>query len=160
MSSASRPVFLDARDREGARGDADQRELRDQVLGRRRPVRLVLVVHLVAVRLLRRVEDHRHVRRPVGLVEAVGELPQHRRIAIDRARRLAVPVRQRRQPVIGAEDVARPVDEIEVRAGLGASKRQAWMERFSRVAERGKPPREQQYGDALILIKVEAASTP
>ena len=71
------------------------------------------------MRLLRRVEDHRHVGRPVGLVEAVGELPQHRRIAIDRARRLAVPVGQRRQPVIGAEDVARPVDEIEVRLGLG-----------------------------------------
>ena len=52
------------------------------------------------------VEDHRHVGRPVGLVEPVGELPQHRGIAIDRARRHAVAVGQRRQPVIGAENVA------------------------------------------------------
>ena len=108
------PRFLDAGNGEGAGGDADQRELRDQVFGRRWPVRLVLVVHLVAEGLLRRVEDHRHVGRPVGLVEPVGELPQHRRIAIDRARRRPVAVGQRRQPVIGAEDVARPIDEVEV----------------------------------------------
>jgi hypothetical protein len=38
-------------------------------------------------------------------------------IAIDRADVHAVPVGQRRQPVIGAKDVARPVDEVEV--GLG-----------------------------------------
>src|SRR6478672_3341476 len=50
---------------------------------------------------------------------SVGELPQHRGVAINRPGRLAVPVRQRRQPVIGAEDVARPVDEIEVRLGGG-----------------------------------------
>ena len=72
--------------------------------------------------VLRRVEDHRHVGRPAILagpaVEVARQLPQHRRIAIDRARRLAVAVGQRRQPVIGAEDVARPVDEIEV--GLGS----------------------------------------
>ena len=119
------PRFLDAGDRESARGDADQRELRDQIFGRRRPVRLVLGVHLVAVGMFRRIEDHRHVGRSVGLGQAVGELPQHRRIAIDRARRRAVPVGERRQPVIGAEDVARPVDEVEVGRGgaAGASPR-------------------------------------
>ena len=42
------PRFLDARQRESAGRVADQRELRHQVLGRRRAVGLVLVVHLVA----------------------------------------------------------------------------------------------------------------
>ncbi len=87
----------------------------DQIVGRRRTVRLILVVHLVAVGMLRRVEDHRHVRRPIRAAQVAGELPQHGRIAIDRARRLAVPVGERRQPVIGAEDVAGAVDQIEVR---------------------------------------------
>ncbi len=113
------PRFLDARDRKSARRGANEGKLGDQVLGRRRAVRLVLVVHRIAEGLLRLVEDHRHVRRPVGLVEAVGELPQHRRIAIDRACRLAVAVGQRRQPVIGAKDVARSVNEIEVRLDGG-----------------------------------------
>ena len=106
--------LLDAGDREGLGSGADQRELRDQILGRRRTVRLVLVVHLVAMSVLRRVEDHRHVGRPVRPAEVAGELPQHGRIAIHRARRSSVTVRQRRQPVIGAEDVARPVNEIEM----------------------------------------------
>ena len=54
---------------------------------------------------------------PSALLRLVGELPQHRRIAIDRADGVTVPVGQRRQPVIGAEDVARAVDQIEMRAG-------------------------------------------
>ena len=64
--------------------------------------------------MLRRIEDDRHVGRSLGLLQPVGELPQHRRVAVDRADVHAVPVRQRRKPVIGAENVARPVDEIEV----------------------------------------------
>ena len=48
------PVLLDAGDGEGAGGVADQRELRHQLGRRRRPVRLVLVVHLVAERALAR----------------------------------------------------------------------------------------------------------
>ena len=87
--------------------------------GARRAVRLVLVVHCVAEGVLRLVEDDRHVGRPVGLVEPVGELPQHGRVAIDRADIQAVPVGQRRQPVIGAKDVARPVDEVEMGLGVG-----------------------------------------
>ena len=47
-----------------------KRELRDQILGRRRPVGLVLVVQLVAEGVFRRVEDDRHVGRPVRLVQA------------------------------------------------------------------------------------------
>ena len=42
------PLLLDARHREGARRVADHRELRHEILGRRRAVRLVLVVHVVA----------------------------------------------------------------------------------------------------------------
>ena len=106
--------FLDTRDRKGARRGADQRELRDKVLGRRRPVRLVAVVHLVAERLLRRIEDDRHVGRPVGLVETVRELPQHRRVAVDSARWLAMAVGQGRQAMVGTEYVARPVDQVEM----------------------------------------------
>ena len=52
--------------------------------------------------------------RPVRLVEALGELPEHGRIAIDRADIEPVLVGQRRQPVISAEDVGRTVDEIEM----------------------------------------------
>ena len=114
MSSASSPASSMQGIEKARVAIADQRELRDQVLGRRRAVRLVLVVHLVAERMLRLVEDDRHVGRPVGLVQPVGQLPQHGRIAIDRADGSAVAVGQRRQPVIGAENVARPVDEIEV----------------------------------------------
>ena len=95
---------------------------------------LYSVVHVVAEGRRRRVEDDGEVGRPVGLVELVGELPQHRRIAIDRAGRLAVAVGQRRQAMIGAEDVARAVDEIEMglgvgmkRAGLAASWRRGYQ---------------------------------
>ena len=111
------PLLLDAGDRKRPGRDADQRHLRDKVFWRRRAVRLVLVVHLVAERGGALVEDHRHVGRTVGLAEAFGELPQHRGIAIDRADIHSVAIGQRRQPMIGAEDVARSVDEIEV--GLG-----------------------------------------
>ena len=67
----------------------------------------------------RRVEDDGEMGRPVLLVEAVGELPEHRRIAVDRADVEAVLVGQRRQPVEGAEDVGRAVDEIEMRGRHG-----------------------------------------
>ena len=60
-------VLLDAGDVEGLHGVADQRELRDQLLRRRRPVRLVVLVDLVAERLLAGVEDDGQVRRPARL---------------------------------------------------------------------------------------------
>ena len=85
----------------------------------------------VAVRMLRRIEDHRHVGRAISPIEVTGQLPQHGRVAVDSSGRLAVAVRQRGQAVIGAEDVARSVDEIEVglgvrheRGGLAGSRRE------------------------------------
>jgi len=60
------------------------------------------------------IEDYRKVRRPVGVVQILRELPQHRRITIDRPDRHAIRVRQRRQAVIGAEDVAGAIDQIEM----------------------------------------------
>src|SRR3546814_7443354 len=68
-----------------AGGVADHRELGDEILGRRRALRLVEIVHLVAEGVARLVEDHRHVGGAVGLVEFVDQLPQHRGVAVDRS---------------------------------------------------------------------------
>ena len=106
--------FLDQRQRERAGCVPDHRELRLQILRRFRPIRLILVVKIVAETGPGLVQHHRHMGRSVGLVELVGQLPQHRRIAIDRANRLATHVGQRRQTVIGAENIGRAVNEIEM----------------------------------------------
>lgn len=97
-------------------------------------MRLVLGVHDVAMRLFRRIEDDGHVGRSIGPSETVGKLPQHRRITVNGARRRAVAVRERRQSVISAEDIARAIDQIEVRASgrVGFEHEGKW---FSRVAE-------------------------
>ena len=116
------PGFLDARQRKGARRIADHRELRDEILGRGGALRLILIVHLVAEGVLGGVEDHREMGRAVGLVQLLGELPQHRRIAIDRPGRLAVLVGELGQDVIGAEDIARAIDEVEMRHGRGIAR--------------------------------------
>ena len=114
-----KPVFLDAGQGKSAGGVADHGELRNQILGRGRAVRLILVVHIVAERVRPLVQDHGHMRWPLGFAQLLGQLPQHRRIAIDRAHRLAMAVGQRRKLVIGAEDIARAVDEVEVILGHG-----------------------------------------
>ena len=62
---------------EGAHGVADQRELRDQIVRRRRPVRLVVGIELVAEGDLRLVEDDRQMRRPVVRRHVAQQLPQH-----------------------------------------------------------------------------------
>ena len=106
--------FLDHRQAERAGGVANQRELRDEVLGRIGPVGLVLVVNLVAEALARLVEHHREVRWPLRLVEILGQLPQHGGVAIDCAHRGALRIGQRGQAMIRAKDVRGTVDEIEV----------------------------------------------
>jgi hypothetical protein len=50
-------------------------------------------------------------------VEIIGQLPQHRGVAIDRADRHALRVGERGQAVIGAEDVGRAIDQVEVLPG-------------------------------------------
>ena len=89
-------VLLDAGQAESAGGIADQRKLGLEVLGRRRTVGLVVLVQAVAERGAGLVEDHREMSRPVRLVEIVGELPQHRGVAIDRADGRSLRVGQRR----------------------------------------------------------------
>ena len=110
-------VLLDAGDVERLHRVADQRELRDELLGRRRPVRLVVLVDLVAEGLLRGVEDDGEMGRRLGGLRLAQQLPQHGAEAVHGADRQAVGgARQRRQRVEGAEDVARAVDEIDVAA--------------------------------------------
>ena len=77
---------LDGRQVEGAGGLAHQRELRDQLLRRLAPVRLVGLVYLVAEGEPRRVEDHRGMIR-VGLPQ---DLPEHVGEAEHRVDRRAV----------------------------------------------------------------------
>ena len=99
---------------------ADQRKLRDQVVRRRRPVRLVVGIELVAERDLGFVEDDRQMRRPVILGHVAEQLPQHVAEAehgIDlQPVGLAV---QGRQRVIGAENVGGTVDQEDMVALAG-----------------------------------------
>ena len=106
--------FLDQRQRKSARGVTDHRKLRPQILRCFRPVGLVLVIEIVAETGSRLVQHHRHMRRSVGLVEFVGQLPQHRRVTIDGTDRLTANVGQRRQSVIGPENIGRAVNKIEM----------------------------------------------
>ena len=94
---------------------ADQRELRDQIVRRRRPVRLVVGIELVAERDLGLVEDDRQMRRPVVLGHVAQQLPQHVAEAehgID-LQPVGFAV-QRRQRVIGAENVGGTVDQKDM----------------------------------------------
>ena len=121
--------LLQAGDVEGAHRLADQRELRDQIARDVRPLRLVFGIEIGAEGLFRLVEHHREVRRPLLRLHVVEQLPQHVAEAehgVDlQAVRLAG---ERRQRVVGAEDVARAVDQEDVvalfegtddRGGLG-----------------------------------------
>ena len=111
-----------------------------QIVRRVRPVRLVVGIDLGAERLLRLVEHHRQMGRLLLRLHVAQELPQHVAEAehgVDlQAVRLAG---ERRQRVIGAENVAGAVDQKDVvaflaagrdagtrRAGAEAS-RQAWL---------------------------------
>ena len=109
--------LLDAGDVEGLHRIADQRELRHQLFRRRRSVCLVVGVDVVAEALLRRVENHRQMRRPVRQLGVAEQLPQHGAEAVHGPYRQTVRwSRERRQRVKSPEDVAGPVDEIDVAA--------------------------------------------
>ena len=112
-------VLLQARKIEGLHGFAHIFELRPQIVGRIGPVRLVVGIHFGAEGLLRLVEHHRQMGRPLLGLHIAQELPQHvaeaeHRIELEPVG-LAV---DRRQRVIGAENVAGTVDQKDVIAFL------------------------------------------
>ncbi len=122
-----------AGDVEGLGGAAGQRELRDQVFGRRGAVGLVFVIEVVAEGAARIVEDHRHMGRRIAARVILDIALEHIDEARHRADRQAVRLaRERRQRVIGAEDKGRAVDQVQV-ATLAKTHR-----RLSRPA--GAPP--------------------
>ena len=69
--------LLQAGQIEGAHRFADERKLRAQVVGRVRPMRLVLGIHVVAERLLRLVEHDREMGRLLLRLHVAQQLPQH-----------------------------------------------------------------------------------
>ena len=108
-------ALLEAGQVEGAHGLADQRELRDQIVRRRRPVRLVIGIELVAEGDFRLVEHDRQMGRAVVRRHVAQQLPQHVAEAehgIDlQSVGFAI---QRRQRVVGAEDIGRAVDQEDM----------------------------------------------
>ena len=111
-------ILLDAGDVEGARRLADQAELRPQIGRRLGPLRLVLVVYVIAEGFPRFVEDHAKMRR-LCRFHLAHQLPQHGAEALHGLDGQAVALAaERRQGVIGAENIARSVNEIEMIAGL------------------------------------------
>jgi len=103
-------LALDAGQVHGPHGVADERELRHQVLGRRRAVGLVLRVDVAAEGLAGGVEDDRDV----AGVSLVQQLQQHGGEALHGVDRRAVGPRQRRQGMVGAEDEPGAVDQKEM----------------------------------------------
>ncbi len=100
---------------EGVDRLADQPELRPQIVGRLRAVRLVVGIHFGAEGLLGEVEHHRKVRRLVLRLHVAQKLPQHVAEAEHGVELQAVGLAvDRRQRVIGAEDVAGAVDQKDV----------------------------------------------
>ena len=111
------PIELDARHVEGLHGVTNERELRDELFRRRRPLRLVFRIDVVAEGVPSSIENNGDVRRRFRDLALAQKLPQHLAEAVHGADRQ--PVRrpgQRRQRVEGAEDVARPINEIDVAA--------------------------------------------
>ena len=102
-----KPFHLDSRQAERLYRFADQRELRDQIFRRRRAVRLVVGVDVAAKRLARGIEYDTEIFR----LRIVDEFEQHRGKAVDRIDRRAIGPGHRRQSVIGAENIARAVDQ-------------------------------------------------
>ena len=112
-------ALLEAGQIEGAHRLADQRKLRDQIVRRRRPVRLVVGIELVAERDFGLVEDDGQMGRPVVRRHVAQQLPQHVAEAEHGVDLQAVGFAvQRRQRVIGAENIAGTVDQKDVVALL------------------------------------------
>ena len=114
--------LLDAGDVEGAHGVAHERKLGQEIVRRLGPVGLVAVEQVAPERLGRIVEDHREMGWGRKLACLPEQLPQHGREAVHRADGKPVRgARQRRQRVVGAENVARAVDQIDVVAARDLS---------------------------------------
>ncbi len=111
------PLLFDRGDVEGAHRLPAQRDLRGQVLRHLRPVGLVLGVDVVAEAVAARIEDHRD---RLAVADVAQQLQKHVGEAVDGEGRRAVGAcHRRRQLVVGPENVAGPVDQIEVAdAGL------------------------------------------
>ena len=91
---------------------ADQRELRNQIVRRRRPVRLVVGIELVAERDFGFIEDDREMGRPVVRRHVTQQLPQHVAKAEYRIDLQTVGFAvQRRKRVVGAENIRGTVDQ-------------------------------------------------
>ena len=108
-------ALLQAGQVERANGLADQRELRDQIVRRRRPVRLVIGIELVAEGDLGFVEYDRQMRRPVVGRHVAQQLPQHVAEAQHGIDLQTVGfAAQRRQRVIGAKNVGGTIDQEDM----------------------------------------------
>ena len=96
---------------------------------------LVFRIDIIAEGLRRLVEDHRKMR---GLLVGAGfleQLPQHVAEALDGANRQPVALAgQWRQRVIGAENIARTINEIEMVTGLEAVVNATWPALCHRAA--------------------------
>jgi hypothetical protein len=112
---------LAARQAEGVRGLADQRELRDQIFRRLRPMRLVLAEDVVAKGRAAGIEDHRDMV-DLGIVD---EHHQHLAETEDGVDRRAVRPVHRWKGVEGPEDVAGAVDQHEVADRLAVVRRRS-----------------------------------
>jgi hypothetical protein len=111
--------LLEARNVESAHRIADERELRAQVIGWRRPVRFIVGEKVLAERLFRLVEDHREMCGPFVGLHFSQEFPQHVAEAEHGIHLQSVRfARKRRQGVIGAEDVGGAVDQEDMIAFL------------------------------------------
>ncbi len=108
---------LDTGHVEGPRRLTGQRKLRAQVLGQLGPVGLVKGVEVVAEGLGRMIEDHRDMGGRVTAAVARDLVPQDVAKAADGPNRQPVRLAcQRWQRVIGAKDIGRPVDQVQVTA--------------------------------------------
>ena len=106
---------LQARDVEGARRLARQRDLGAQILGHGLAVGLVEVIHIVAERVAALVKHHGgmggRIWAGIGLDHAVDHVAKARHRADGQTIGFA---RERRQRMIGAEDKGRAIDEMQV----------------------------------------------